>query len=285
MTKIKLYLTQMWNIIRNQLWVQYACIEWVLPFELISITFGIASWVFFTKMFNGTIQYIQQYGCNPISYIILGMAFIGFLSYASTGIYGALMGLYSGTYWSGGYRLSLMEYLRLAKIPPALYVAANYVLTYFRQFLMCLGYLIVGFLIFGLKFNQNSNYFGAFVALVLGIVACLGIGMISASTIWLLGAWHGVEPINWTLGLFASIVSGVYFPPDVLPSWLKMISYYFPHTYAMEAAKLALLAGYDNNQLVPYFLRLIVFSTILILMGIYLIKLSSKREQEKGSLM
>lgn len=278
-------LKQMWIFIKRNLWVQYAWIEWVLPFEIINLLFGIASWAFFVKMFGQSAQPLQPYGGDALSYVILGMIFYGLLTYTSHGMYGALLHLYTGTYWSGGYRLSWMEYIRLAGISPATYILAEYTLTYLRQILIYLIYLIVGFSLFGLRFSPEANYLGSLIALILGMVASLGIGMISASMIWLIGAWHGVDPLNWVINLLTSIVSGVYFPPSLLPNWLRVASYYLPHTYSIEAAKLALLSGYSNSQLMPYFLKIGLFGAIIISIGFMLIRFSLKKGEEKGSLM
>lgn len=285
MGRLKSNLKYLWAFIKRDLWVQYAWMEWVLPFELINLVFGVASWAFFIRAFGSNAQPLQQYGGDIVSYVILGMAFYGFLTYASQGMYSALLSLYAGTYWSGGYRLSWMEYIRLAGVSPSTYVIAQYALTYLRQVLISLAYIAVGFYMFGLRFNPYSNHLGASIALALGISACIGLGLISSSTIWLLGAWHGVEPVNWSINLLTSVASGVYFPPSILPEWLKTTSYYLPHTYSMEAAKLALLSGLRNEQLTPHFVELLVFSITLISIGIILTKLSLKKAEEKGSLM
>jgi len=271
--------------LKRNLWIQYAFIEWTLPFEVINVLFGIASWYFLLKMYRGTPAVLKVYGGDPIAYVILGMAFHRFLVSASGVILSSIRSLIVGMYSSGGSRFSMFEYIRLARISARAYVIANFIQTYLQHIIICTCYLLLGLFVFGIKFNPSANYIGAVIALMLGIMACIGIGMISASIVILVRIVYGVEPISWSINLLSSIVSGVYFPPEILPSWLKVIAYYLPHTYAMNTAKLAILAGYDNSQLLNNFITLSIFALLLLSTGIVLAYISMKVYIKRGGLL
>jgi ABC-type multidrug transport system permease subunit len=51
--------------------------------------------------------------------------------------------------------------------------------------------------------------------------------------ITILGAWKGIEPVRWLVGVLTELVSSVYFPVEVLPEQLQAVSQLLPQTYAM----------------------------------------------------
>ena len=59
------------------------------------------------------------------------------------------------------------------------------------------------------------------VVLILAVIALTGLGLAGASTFTLLNAknWDS-NPIGWLVGFGVTLLSGVYFPPTVLPEWL-----------------------------------------------------------------
>jgi ABC-type polysaccharide/polyol phosphate export permease len=95
----------------------------------------------------------------------------------------------------------------------------------------------------------RGNYPIALLGIFIGWVAVAGIGLISASMITIIGAWKGTEPVRWLVGVLTGLVSGVYFPFEVLPEQLQMISRVLPQTYAMRIARLALLQGFGLSEL------------------------------------
>ena len=64
-----------------------------------------------------------------------------------------------------------------------------------------------------------------FFASVIGIA---GLGLVSAGVVLI--AKQG-DPVALTIGLLTGLLSGVYYPPEVLPGWLRVISYLLATTY------------------------------------------------------
>jgi len=271
---IKSVLTASSSLMMMELMIQYAWITWILPFEIVNVVFGIASWYYYTKMFQGTSEVLAPYGGDPIAYIILGMLSYSFLTQAMETMRQSVMKLVMGQYSSGGYRLSFIEYLDLAGIPPIAYAVSSYLLAAIRYVVYASCYLVVGVLVFGVKLNPSANYGGAILALLLGALAMIGLGMISASMPSFIGpgVLYGVEPISWLIGLLSSVASGVYFPPEMLPEWLRAISMFLPQTYAIESVKLALLSGYSNDMLLNRLMILAACAVLLLLVGGLLIR-------------
>lgn len=74
-------------------------------------------------------------------------------------------------------------------------------------------------------------------ALVLGTVAVLGIGFISASMFMLINAKGFNDPISWLVGVLQGLVAGAYFPPSELPGPLYAIARCLPQTYTIDAIR------------------------------------------------
>ncbi len=78
------------------------------------------------------------------------------------------------------------------------------------------------------------------VLLVSGVLFC-ALGMASASFVLLLRKGN---PVEWILSQAGVLLGGVYYPLSVLPSWLRPASALVPLTWALEAARHAVLPGH-----------------------------------------
>lgn len=90
----------------------------------------------------------------------------------------------------------------------------------------------IGFLL-GARIRTDQLWI-ALLIIVLGLVAGLAIGTMSASLKVL--AKQG-DPILFVYSLLVQIFSGVFFPLETLPSQLRWISWLIPHTYAIAALR------------------------------------------------
>src|SRR4029079_18439507 len=93
----------------------------------------------------------------------------------------------------------------------------------------------------------NADFFAAFVVLVVASLSFIGIGIMTA-VLPLISPEKGAQ-----LGFVAQgmllVVSGVYYPVDVLPQWMQWISVISPATYALDGARSAILEGGPLNPL------------------------------------
>ncbi len=94
-----------------------------------------------------------------------------------------------------------------------------------------------GMLLFGAAFRfQHSLLAIGFTVLVL--TAAFGIGMISASSFYLLNIKQGTEPVRFLVQqLLATLLAGSYYPVTVLPRPLQWVACLIPHTYAFDAIR------------------------------------------------
>jgi ABC-type multidrug transport system permease subunit len=273
------------SLFKRHLALKYIWVEWVLPFEILNIIFAIAGWYFFAKVFGRESPFLKPYGGSFIAYLILGMGIYPFFNTVLNQPYSLINICYSSSFVAGGVRMGWADYLQLAGIPIPIYMASEMLITLFQHIITLGVYLFAGIFIFGMQMPGHPNYLAAFLAVFLGMLAVLGIGLISASMIWIAGAWHGEEPIQWAVSMLAGLISGVYFPPEVLPKPLLALSQFLPQTYALRIARLSILKGYSISQLSPDFLILLLFCVILLPLGIVILHYSLKLAKKRGSLM
>lgn len=77
-----------------------------------------------------------------------------------------------------------------------------------------------------------------FFVLLLGITACVGVGLISAA-LQVLTKRSGPLVALYSIG--ATLFSGAVFPVDLIPTVLKPISFAIPHTYVVSIARSVLM--------------------------------------------
>jgi len=102
----------------------------------------------------------------------------------------------------------------------------------------------------------------ALLIILLGLLASLAVGIVGASVKILS---KRSDPILQLYTIAASILSGAFFPVELLPGWLRSLSWVIPHTYVIQALRRVLM---PNGELLPgpttgqALIALLVFSAI-----------------------
>jgi ABC-2 type transport system permease protein len=95
-------------------------------------------------------------------------------------------------------------------------------------------------LFFGLELAQ-ANFAAALVLLAAASVSFVGVGMVTA-VLPLMSPEKGAQ-LGFLAQGFLLVVSGVYYPVEVLPGWMQALSVVSPATYALEGMRIAVLEG------------------------------------------
>jgi len=95
-------------------------------------------------------------------------------------------------------------------------------------------------LFFGLQF-PDANFGAALLLLAIASVSFVGIGMVTA-VLPLISPEKGAQLGFIAQGLLL-VVSGVYYPVEVMPGWMQAIATISPATYALDGIRSALLDG------------------------------------------
>ncbi len=274
------------SLLRRDLWMRYAWMEWVLPFEGASLLAALAVYFFLAQSFGGQAPFLRAYGGDYVGYLIIGVAGQALLGHATSSVYSTVLAMYRGSWTSSGVRLAMADYVEMAQLPLSAYICAHTAWGYIQTFLRIVIYLVAGAAVFGMRPHADAQYGVAVAAIALGVAACIGISLISAGMIWLLGAWHGNEPTQWALATIVPLTAGVYFPSEALPPLLRTLAELLPQTHALRAARFAALGGsqYDMAAALPEIGILAASAAGLLLVGGFLFRRALRMARVAGSL-
>jgi len=205
------------------------------------------------------------------SFVLIGIAFSGYFNASLTSFSGSLR----EAQLTGTLEAMLMTPTSLSAIITGS-AAWIYIFTTFRV----LAYLLVGMLISGLRFT-NANYIAALAGLVLAVISFASIGIIAAAVIMVVKRGN---PVTVIFASVANLVSGVYYPVEVLPDWLQLIARLMPLTYALRLMRQALLAGASWSELANDFIALLAFCLILFPLSLIVFRMAVKRARLEGTL-
>lgn len=124
----------------------------------------------------------------------------------------------------------------------------------------------------------------ALMILALGLSASLAIGILD-SAIRILA--KRADPILTAYTLAASVLSGTYYPLEVLPSWLRALSWLLPHTYVLQALRSVLMREnivYQGPTTAQAVLALAAFSLVFLPAGLWLYGRSLEYGRKMGVL-
>jgi ABC-2 type transport system permease protein len=146
--------------------------------------------------------------------------------------------------------------------------------------LLAAGQLLLG-AGFGADFSQ-ANWGAALLVLLVSLLSLLSYGIISTAFVVV---FKRGDPVNWFINSVAYVFSGVFFPVTLLPSWLRIISYALPFTYALRALRGALMRGAGAAELWPDLLVLLGFASILLPVSLWSMRYAIGRLKERGELV
>ena len=144
--------------------------------------------------------------------------------------------------------------------------------------ILMLGILV---LCFNVDLSQ-ANLVSALVVLIIGSFAMVGLGLIAAVAP-LLSPEKGAQATHILLAV-TLLVSGVYYPIDVLPSWLQPGAVVSPAYWALVAERKAFLEGTPLWELGPELLGLVVTGLVFVPLG-YLVFSWAERYAKRVGLL
>ena len=143
------------------------------------------------------------------------------------------------------------------------------------------NFLFIGaaILVFDMTFHFN---FGVIVVFFFSILLMIALDLFAAG--FIIFTKSRQDPINWFLGMSSTLVSGTYFPPENLPSWLYPISRIHPQTYILKLARLTIGGGKTLGEVWPNLIPLVISSLIMLVIGYAMFQYGFKRSRLAGTL-
>ena len=129
---------------------------------------------------------------------------------------------------------------------------------------------------------QVQNVPTAMVFVLLGSFSFVGIGMMTA-ILPLLYVERGAQ-MTFVIQSCLLLVSGVYYPVDVLPPWMQVLSKLSPATYVLDGVRAGLLDGVPVAALWYDVVPLIVMGIVLIPAGLWAFGRAERYAKRTGKL-
>ena len=174
------------------------------------------------------------YGTNYMSFVVIGVTVNVFINTNLSDPYIRIQ----RSYFNGTMDLFLLSPMSI--YTPLLGLMTKSILDDYPRLFFTFGF---GMLLFGATFTFAAWPL-ALLFTVLFLVAGFGLGLLSASSFYLLNIKKGTEPVQFvTQQLLATLLAGTYYPVTVLPKSLQWIACLIPHTYAFDALRRLLDPG------------------------------------------
>jgi ABC-2 type transport system permease protein len=240
-------------------------------FRVATALINVAIYYFIASAFgSAAAPYLSSYGGNYFAFVIIGVAFS---EYLAIGI-GAI-----GESIRQGQTTGTLELMLLSPTRLVVTLLSSSLWSYVFASLRVLVYLIVG-AVLGMRFEQANVPF-ALLSLALAIVSFNALGLFSASVIILMKRG---DTLGWALRVSSLVLSGVYYPVEVLPAWLRPAGQLLPLTHALELLRRSLLLGEGFGQLWGELLILAGLTIVLLPVGVLACHLAIQVARTDGSL-
>jgi ABC-2 type transport system permease protein len=129
---------------------------------------------------------------------------------------------------------------------------------------------------------SHANLVGSIAVLLAGSISFIGFG-IMASVLPLLFTERGSQ-MTFVIQSILLLISGVYYPTDVLPGWIQPLGRISPATYVLEGMRKSLLEGATIVDLVPYISVLILIGLICVPAGMLIFSWGEAYAKRTGKL-
>jgi ABC-2 type transport system permease protein len=174
-----------------------------------------------------------------------------------------------------------IEYTLMAPIRRITHMAGQTLFAVIYSLLFTGVILAVTVLIFEIDLG-NANLLGGTLMLVAGSLSFIGVGIVG-SILPLLFPERGSQMTHVIIALLL-LVSGVYYPVEVLPDLLRRMAVLSPATYVLDGTRKALLEGASTLQLWPYIWPTILMGLAAVPAGLWVFGLAERYAKRTGKL-
>jgi len=174
-----------------------------------------------------------------------------------------------------------IEYTLMAPVPRFLHLLGTccYAVTY------AVARAVLIFAVVAMMFQVDlhmANPLTALVVIAVGSVSVIGLAMVAA-VLPLLFTERGAQ-MTFVIHSSLLLISGVYAPVDVLPTWLQVLSPLSPMTYVLHAVRAGLLEGAPPGAVVGDLAILAVMGVALVPAGLLVFRAAERYARRTGRL-
>ena len=207
-----------------------------------------------------------------VVYLLIGTLVWRFLS----GMFNNISEMIQWERWEGTIEYTLMAPVRRFT---QIIGQAGFAVLYSLIFTLVIGFAMT--LFFELDFSQ-ANMVGAILVLLAGSISLVSLG-VAASILPLLYTERGTQ-MTHIVEAFLLLISGVYYPIEVLPSFLQVIAKVSPVYYVLEGIRTAILDSTPTVELLPYIIPLVIIGIIGMPIGVWAFRRAEIYAKKTGKL-
>ena len=239
--------------------------------QVFGVFFNLLVFFFLSKLIGpSAASYLSNYGGDYFAFVLIGLAFAGYFGVGLQGFANTIREAQT----TGALEAMLLTPTRLSTV-----VLSSSIYDYGFVTFQVLVYLVFGWLFFDVRLHGNLP--AALVILLLTIVVMTAVGVLAASFIMVLKRG---DPVTWLFSSLGLLLGGVYYPVDLMPSWLQMLSRVLPITYSLDAMRRALLTDASFAELMPNMAALAVFALVLTPLSLAVFRKAVHKAKVDGSL-
>ncbi len=207
-----------------------------------------------------------------VVYLLIGTLVWRFLS----GLFNNISEMIQWERWEG-----TIEYTLMAPVRRFTQIAgqASFAVIYSLLFTLVIGLAMT--LFFSLDFS-GANMVGALLVLLSGSISLVSLGVV-ASILPLLYTERGTQ-MTHIVEAFLLLISGVYYPIEVLPEALQAIARVSPVYYVLEGIRSAILEATPTLELWPYMVPLLIIGVIGMPVGVWAFRRAEVYAKRTGKL-
>jgi ABC-2 type transport system permease protein len=174
-----------------------------------------------------------------------------------------------------------IEYTLMAPIRRITHMAGQTIWAVIYSMLSTGVILAVTVVIFHIDLSR-ANLLGGTLMMLAGSLSFIGVG-IMGSVLPLLFPERGSQMTHVIIAVLL-LVSGVYYPVDVLPGLLQKLAVYSPATYVLDGTRKALLENTSTLQLWPSIWPTLLMGILAIPLGLWVFGLAERYAKRTGKL-
>jgi ABC-2 type transport system permease protein len=242
--------------------------------EVVWLAYSIASTLSITYIGAGmeSISGVQVDTDYLILYLLIGTLVWRFLAI----VFDNISEMIAWERWEG-----TIEYTFMAPITRSTHMMGQTLFSVLYSLIFTAAILGVVALSFHLDLSE-ANLWGAAVMLLAGSLSFIGLGIV-ASVLPLLFPERGAQMTHVFQATFL-LISGVYYPIEVLPRWMQPLARVSPATFVLRGMRAAILESAPNHTLWPYLWPLLVAGTAALPLGLWIFRLGERYAKRTGKL-
>src|SRR4249919_3092004 len=174
-----------------------------------------------------------------------------------------------------------IEYTFMAPLSRAMHLAGQGVFAIIYGLARASLLFVVVALFFDLSL-PNANFLAALLVVSVASISFIGIGMMT-SVMPLISPEKGMQLGFIGQGILL-VVSGVYYPVEVLPQWMQWLAKISPATYALEGARDAIMDGAGVADMWDEIWPLIIIGAVSVPLGLWVFSVGERYAKRHGKL-